>query len=185
VTKDLIDFNVNQNTGFRRMLSKAGLFGVDWKNTPFMDNKAAFQLGVNQVIRRTASSWSTGSAACAARRRSTRTFRTPQAISPITRMLVADLLAALRPAIDHRNVIATAMRNRSDAFNKELADCSGQFDARPTICCSFSTVSPAISARPPTSCASAWRRATSGGSIRARTTGSGSPTGSSTPITAS
>ncbi|OCW59180.1 DUF2333 family protein [Hoeflea olei] len=54
VTGDLIDFNINQNTWVPSMpLSKAGLFGLEWKYTPFLDNKAAFQLGINQVIRRT------------------------------------------------------------------------------------------------------------------------------------
>ncbi len=51
---DLIDFNVNQNAWISSMvLSKIGLFGIEWKNTPFFDNKAAFQLGINQVMRRT------------------------------------------------------------------------------------------------------------------------------------
>ncbi len=50
----LVDFNVNQNAWISSMLlSKAGLFGIEWKNTPFLDNKAAFQLGINQVLRRT------------------------------------------------------------------------------------------------------------------------------------
>ncbi|MEO0545551.1 MAG: DUF2333 family protein [Pseudomonadota bacterium] len=50
---DLLDFNVNQNNWVPSMfLSKLGFFGVEWKNTPFMDNKAAFQLGVNQALRR-------------------------------------------------------------------------------------------------------------------------------------
>jgi len=54
VSADLIDFNVNQNAWISSMLlSKAGLFGIDWRNTPFFDNKAAFQLGINQVMRRT------------------------------------------------------------------------------------------------------------------------------------
>ena len=51
---DLTDFNVNQNAWIPAMLaSKAGLFGLDWKYTPFFDNKAAFQLGINEVMRRT------------------------------------------------------------------------------------------------------------------------------------
>jgi len=55
VTADLIDFNVNQNAWVPSMiLSKIGFFGVPWRHTPFFDNKAAFQLGVNQAIRRTA-----------------------------------------------------------------------------------------------------------------------------------
>lgn len=54
VTADLIDMNVNQNVWISSMLaSKMGFFGIPWKNTPFFDNKAAFQLGVNQVMRRT------------------------------------------------------------------------------------------------------------------------------------
>lgn len=54
ISADLIDFNVNQNAWISSMLvSKMGLFGIEWRNTPFFDNKAAFQLGINQVIRRT------------------------------------------------------------------------------------------------------------------------------------
>jgi hypothetical protein len=54
-TADLIDFNVNQNAWISSMLLyKLGLFGLDWDRTPFFDNKAAFQRGVNQAIRRTA-----------------------------------------------------------------------------------------------------------------------------------
>jgi len=50
----LVDFNVNQNAWISSMLaSKMGFFGVPWRNTPFLDNKAAFQLGINQVMRRT------------------------------------------------------------------------------------------------------------------------------------
>lgn len=53
-TADLIDFNVNQNTWIPSTLfSKLGFFGVPWKNTPYFDNKAAFQLGINKALRRT------------------------------------------------------------------------------------------------------------------------------------
>lgn len=55
VERDLIDFNVNQNAWISSMiLYKVGLFGVDWDHTPFLDNKAAFQRGVHQAVRRTA-----------------------------------------------------------------------------------------------------------------------------------
>ncbi|MDX3926929.1 MAG: DUF2333 family protein [Shinella sp.] len=55
VTADLIDFNVNQNAWISSMvLYKAGLFGLDWDRTPWFDNKASFQRGVNQAVRRTA-----------------------------------------------------------------------------------------------------------------------------------
>ncbi|MBS9721114.1 DUF2333 family protein [Tianweitania sp. BSSL-BM11] len=53
-TADLIDFNVNQNAWVSsNILYKVGLFGLDWDRKPFLDNKAAFQRGVNQAIRRT------------------------------------------------------------------------------------------------------------------------------------
>jgi hypothetical protein len=54
ISADLVDFNVNQNAWISSMLvSKLGLFGMAWRHTPFFDNKAAFQLGINQVLRRT------------------------------------------------------------------------------------------------------------------------------------
>jgi hypothetical protein len=55
ITADLIDFNVNQNAWISSMIVyKLGLFGIDWDSTPFFDNKASFQRGVNQAVRRTA-----------------------------------------------------------------------------------------------------------------------------------
>jgi hypothetical protein len=54
VAADLIDFNVNENAWISSMiLYKLGFFGMDWDRTPFLDNKASFQRGVNQAIRRT------------------------------------------------------------------------------------------------------------------------------------
>ncbi|MEK1868493.1 MAG: DUF2333 family protein, partial [Ensifer adhaerens] len=54
VTADLIDFNVNENACISSMLLyKVGLCGLDWDDTPWLDNKASFQRGVNQAIRRT------------------------------------------------------------------------------------------------------------------------------------
>lgn len=54
VAADLTDFNVNQNAWISSMLLyKMGFFGIDWDDTPFLDNKASFQRGVNQAIRRT------------------------------------------------------------------------------------------------------------------------------------
>ena len=54
VTADLIDYNVNQNAWISSMvLFKAGLFGMDWDRTPWLDNKASFQRGVNEAVRRT------------------------------------------------------------------------------------------------------------------------------------
>lgn len=54
VSADLIDFNVNQNAWISSMLLyKLGLFGMDWDDTPWLDNKASFQRGINQAVRRT------------------------------------------------------------------------------------------------------------------------------------
>lgn len=55
VVADLTDNNVNQNAWISSMLLyRLGFFGLDWDRTPFLDNKAAFQRGVNQTVRRTA-----------------------------------------------------------------------------------------------------------------------------------
>ena len=35
------------------LLYRFGFFGIDWDHTPFLDNKASFQRGVNQAVRRT------------------------------------------------------------------------------------------------------------------------------------
>ena len=54
VTADLTDFNVNQNAWISSMLLyKLGFFGLSWDDTPFLDNKASFQRGINQAVRRT------------------------------------------------------------------------------------------------------------------------------------
>ena len=54
VTADLIDYNVNENAWISSMLLyKLGLFGLDWDDTPFLDNQASFQRGINQAVRRT------------------------------------------------------------------------------------------------------------------------------------
>ncbi|SFB45763.1 hypothetical protein SAMN03159496_03891 [Rhizobium sp. NFR07] len=51
---DLTDMNVNQNAWISSMLLyRLGFFGMDWDDTPFLDNKASFQRGVNQAVRRT------------------------------------------------------------------------------------------------------------------------------------
>ncbi|AYD01778.1 DUF2333 family protein [Neorhizobium sp. NCHU2750] len=51
---DLTDMSVNQNAWISSMLLyRLGFFGIDWDHTPFLDNKASFQRGVNQAVRRT------------------------------------------------------------------------------------------------------------------------------------
>ncbi len=56
VTAYLIDFNVNQNKWISsNPLYKAGLFWMmEWDQTWFFDNKAAFQRGIHQAASRTA-----------------------------------------------------------------------------------------------------------------------------------
>jgi len=56
VTADLIERNVVNDVWVpSNPFHKMGFFFVvDWKDTPFFDNKAAFQLGINQSVRRTA-----------------------------------------------------------------------------------------------------------------------------------
>ena len=54
VAADLTNYNVNQNPWISSMiLYKLGFFGIDWDHTPFLDNKASFQRGINQAVRRT------------------------------------------------------------------------------------------------------------------------------------
>lgn len=54
VAADLIDFNVNENAWISSMLLyKIGFFGLDWDDTPWLDNEASFQRGINQAVRRT------------------------------------------------------------------------------------------------------------------------------------
>ena len=55
INADLIDFNVNQNAWISStLIYKLGLFGLDWDDTPWFDNKASFQRGIHQAVRRTA-----------------------------------------------------------------------------------------------------------------------------------
>lgn len=130
VTRDLIDFNVNQNTWIpSHPLSKAGFFGVAWKNTPFMDNKAAFQLGINTVIRRTTIEL----ADRLGRVRGTSQINQnlQDAKQAMSYNEDAWWLTFSPPFIQpstperHRTAIEAL-----DAFNKEMVDCSGEFDAR-------------------------------------------------------
>lgn len=51
----LVTFNVDENSWISsHPLYKGGLFGIDWDATPFMDNKASFQRGVQQAAARVA-----------------------------------------------------------------------------------------------------------------------------------
>ncbi len=53
VTADLVDLNVNRNQWISStLLYRLGLFGMRWDKTPFLDNKASFQRGIHQAVRR-------------------------------------------------------------------------------------------------------------------------------------
>ena len=130
VTSDLIDYNVNQNTWVPSMpLSKAGLFGLDWKYTPFLDNKAAFQLGINQVIRRT-------TVELVDRLGRVRgTSQINQNLQDARQAMAYDEDAwwltftppFVQPSTPERQREALKALN---AFNAELENCTGEFDAR-------------------------------------------------------
>lgn len=130
VTRDLIDFNVNQNSWVPSLpLSKAGFFGIDWKNTPFLDNKAAFQLGINQVVRRT-------TVELVDRLGRVRgTSQINQNLQDAREAMAYDEDAwwltfsppFVQPSTPERQRQAIAALDR---FNAELGNCAGEFDAR-------------------------------------------------------
>ena len=165
------------------LVSKLGFFGIPWRNTPFFDNKAAFQLGINQVLRRT----TTELVDTLGRVRGT--SRIDQNLQDARTALAWDeaawyigLRGPTRPTPSvYREAISEAA-TRSTPASKSATRPS---TPAPTTCSSSSTASPATSAPPPTSCAARSRLPTPAGSTRAPTTASGSPMASSTPITAS
>ncbi|EFL90998.1 DUF2333 family protein [Ahrensia sp. R2A130] len=129
-TADLIDFNVNQNAWVPSMfLSKIGLFGMDWKNTPWFDNKAAFQLGINSAVRRT-------SIELVDRLGRVRgTSGIDQNLQTARERLAYDE-AAWYISMDPFGFRTTTQGNyrtaieRFRAFNTDLSSCTSSFDAR-------------------------------------------------------
>ncbi|MEM1377240.1 MAG: DUF2333 family protein [Pseudomonadota bacterium] len=129
--QDIIDLNVNSAPWVpSNPLHKAGFFLLaDWNDTPFFDNRAAFQLGMNTAVRRTSvelvdrlgrvrgtSSINTNlqSAREAANYRETAWFitATPPFFQPTTQQRLRDSKGFL------------------EAFNSELTSCSAFFDTR-------------------------------------------------------
>ncbi|MEO1746392.1 MAG: DUF2333 family protein [Pseudomonadota bacterium] len=128
---DIIDMNVNDAPWVSsNPLHKAGFFFVaDWRDTPFFDNRAAFQLGMNTAVRRTSVelvdrlgrvrgsssiNQNLQDAREAANYRETAWFvtATPPFFQPSTQQRLRDAQASLR------------------AFNGELARCQADFDSR-------------------------------------------------------
>ena len=128
MSADLVDFNVNRNAWISSMLaSKLGFFGIPWRNTPFFDNKAAFQLGINQVMRRTTTEL------VDALGRARGTSRIDQNLQDARTALAWDETAwyiGLRgPTRPTPSVYREAIQ-RLNAFNGSLEKCQATFDAR-------------------------------------------------------
>ena len=128
MSADLVDFNVNRNAWISSMLvSKLGFFGVPWRNTPFLDNKAAFQLGINQVLRRTTTEL------VDALGRIRGTSRIDQNLQDARTALAWDETAwyiGLRgPTRPTPSVYREAIQ-KLRAFNASLEKCQATFDAR-------------------------------------------------------
>ena len=130
-TADLIDFNVNQNTWIPSTpFAKLGFFGIPWKNTPFFDNKAAFQLGINKALRRT----SIELVDRLGRVRGTSGIN--QNLQEARTGLAYDedsWYFSFDPFGPRSTTQANYRRARTSllAFNEELAQCRSNFDARP------------------------------------------------------
>jgi hypothetical protein len=130
VTIGLIDFNVDQNAWISSMiLYKLGLFGLSWDSTPFFDNKASFQRGVNQAIRRT----SVELVDTLGRVRGT--SQIDQALQDARGSMQFDEytwyfgLNPFGPKTPTPSFYRSAARDLRD-FNDRLANCSAVFDAR-------------------------------------------------------
>ncbi|PWK63835.1 DUF2333 family protein [Aminobacter sp. AP02] len=128
VSADLVDFNVNRNAWISSMLaSKIGFFGVPWRNTPFMDNKAAFQLGINQVLRRTTTEL------VDALGRARGTSRIDQNLQDARTALAWDedawYIGLRGPTRPTPSVYREAIQ-KLNAFNASLEKCQATFDAR-------------------------------------------------------
>ncbi|MDQ6436781.1 DUF2333 family protein [Mesorhizobium sp. LHD-90] len=128
VSADLVDFNVNRNAWISSMLvSKLGFFGLPWRNTPFLDNKAAFQLGINQVLRRTTTEL------VDALGRARGTSRIDQNLQDARTALAWDedawYIGLRGPTRPTPSVYREAIQ-KLRAFNASLEKCQATFDAR-------------------------------------------------------
>jgi len=128
VSAYLIDFNVNQNSWISSMLlSKLGFFGIAWRDTPIFDNKAAFQLGINQVLRRT----TTELVDTLGRTRGTSQIdqNLQDARTALSWSETAWYIGARGPTRTTQGMYREAMA-RLNAFNADLEKCHATFDAR-------------------------------------------------------
>jgi hypothetical protein len=110
------------------ILYKLGLFGIDWDHTPFLDNKASFQRGINQAIRRTTTEPLTIWAACARLHRSTTICRMHAATCSSMRRWYFGLqpFGPKTPTPSYYRDAIAKLRT----FNDRLQKCEAVFDAR-------------------------------------------------------
>jgi hypothetical protein len=127
---NLIDFNVNQNDWISSTLMyKLGFFGVDWDHTPFFDNKANFQRGINEAVRRA----TVEMVDSLGRMRGTsginsnlQSARSKLQYDEANWYFGLHPIGFLSPTPQQYRV---GIQNLSD-YNKELASCAATFDAR-------------------------------------------------------
>ena len=128
VSSDLIDYNVNRNVWIPSMvLSKLGLFGLDWKRTPYFDNKAAFQRGINEALRRVSRQFVDTLG------RVRGTSRIDQDLQTAREKLNYDeeawYISMKGPQVTTPTRYREAIESL-DAFNVSLSQCKAQFDVR-------------------------------------------------------
>ncbi len=131
VSADLIERNVVNDTWVpSNPFHKMGFFFVvDWKDTPFFDNKAAFQLGINQAVRRTAVEMVDR----LGRVRGTSSInKNLQEARESANYREDAWVMTLTPPFFQPSTTARLKEARQEFlnFNKELEDCKADFDVR-------------------------------------------------------
>lgn len=131
VSADLIQRNVIDTTWVSSSpFFKMGLFFVwEWKDTPFFDNKAAFQLGINQSVRRTAIELVDR----LGRVRGTSSInQNLQEARESANYREDAWVMTVTPPFFQPSTTARLKEAREEllAFNSELADCKADFDTR-------------------------------------------------------
>lgn len=128
VSRDLIDYNVNRNVWIPSMLlSKLGFFGLDWKRTPYFDNKAAFQRGVNEALRRGSRQFVDTLGRVRGTSRIDPDLQTAR--EKINYPEEAWYISRKGPQVTTPTRYREAI-NSLDAFNVSLSECKAQFDVR-------------------------------------------------------
>ena len=134
---------------------EARLLRHPWRNTPFFDNKAAFQLGINQVLRRT----TTELVDTLGRVRGT--SQIDQNLQDARTAIAWDedawYIGLRGPTRPTPSVYREAIRQAASRSTPASKTARPPSMPAPTTSSSSSTASPATSARPPTSCAAGSR----------------------------